>query len=99
MELGNGISPCGTTEKYRKNWEDRPIKLYNRFAKFLLTIPFETVTLVQISLGTPILPFISSCQTRCLSIFIQLSLSCVLDRLEPSRRIAAPDRRDERDGG
>src|SRR5467141_2863 len=53
MELGTGISPCGTIGNYRKKWEDRPIKLYNRFAKFLLTIPFKAVTRVQIPLGTP----------------------------------------------
>ena len=53
MELGTGISPCGTIGNYRKKWEDRPIKLYNRFAKLLLTIPFKAVTRVQIPLGTP----------------------------------------------
>jgi hypothetical protein len=53
MESGTGISPCGTIGNYRKKWEDRPIKLYNRFAKFLLTIPFKAVTRVQIPLGTP----------------------------------------------
>jgi hypothetical protein len=53
MELGTGICPCGTIGKYSKKWEDRPIKLYDRFAKFLLTIPFKAVSRVQIPLGTP----------------------------------------------
>ncbi len=53
MESGTGNSPCGTFGKYREKWEDRPIKLYNRFGKFLLTIPFKAVTRVQIPLGTP----------------------------------------------
>jgi hypothetical protein len=78
---GRGFLHAERLENTRKSGKTVQLIFHNRFAKFVLTIPSKAVTLVQIPLQTPILPFISSCPTRCFSLFIPLSLSYELDTL------------------